>query len=556
MGLLKPEETLSFERGTFEGASPARAPKNSVSQCANGRILTDGTIERRWGTQRKHPNAITTGIGYGAAWHRPSGVSQILTFIDLVASKSEDGGVTWADVTGANVLTTGYYDFASMRVGSTTYLFAANGNTSVWRWDGTTLDALPNAPSGVKYLAVFNGRLWWAGHNGVLLQGSRVANPAISASPSGVTVQILDHGGDDITGLYQLGSNLLVFSADQTSYVNGYGEATLITATDGEGFSRSVGCIAHRTIRGVGDNQVCWLSRRGLEHYAPNTGITLLSRDLADLMESMNREFVSENPGAPSGEYDSVAQLYRLAMSTAGERNNQTLIIHMRHRGTGWIGAPTVDRIMAADGLLLSADADGYGQLGATGYELQSDLDGYAELATEGPAGEQVTEGADGYGELTIAESAPATLFVGPSTERGSAIHSLGYDGFVREHDVEGLDLDDAHSDGSEGEDVELHMVSRAFLFGNARQRKRARVAHVASTNSAEVSVEVRVRGGGVESAARTVTIPATALDQPKRKSKKVLAVGDDLRLDIRSTDRVRITLLGLSAEPLREPVR
>ena len=267
MGRLLEEVTADLARGMLDDLSAVRYPSNVAAQIINGRIFPDGSCGRRDGSIRLHPSALGL-VGYGGIeFTTAAGVAQLIAIVDDAFWVSTDGGVTWVDNTGANTLDEAYYDFATMRVGATNYLFAANGAANIWRWDGTTLDATPNAPSDVTYLAVFHGRLYAAKHTSPIIQASKIANPAIWAAPDGITVQIITHDGNDLTGLYQVGPHLLVFDHHATSYIDGFGEQTLVTVSGAEGFSRSVGCSGFRTIRGVGENQVCWLSERGIEYY-------------------------------------------------------------------------------------------------------------------------------------------------------------------------------------------------------------------------------------------------------------------------------------------------
>jgi len=518
----------------------------------NGRVQPDATIARREGTVRAHPNAIDSGVGYGASpYFTAAGVAQIVVFIDLACWFSADDGATWTDVTGANVLTAGWYDFAFMRVGATNYLFAANGNTSIWRWNGTTLDALPAAPSGVKYIEVFNRRLYATGHSGVIVQASKLNDPTNWTSPAALTVQVQIQQGGTPTGLYQIGPHLLIFDTEATSYVDGFGEQDIVVAAGATGFSRSVGCIAFRTIVGVGDNAVCWLSSRGVEYYSPSTGILLISRPVQRFMDSIDRTGIGDDPGLPTACYDEISQEYHLAVSTTGSRNNRTLVINLMHRGQGWLGAPSVDRQLTSSFQFLTSDADGYETLDTVGVELKSTSDGY-ETGTSEEGAEPLTEGANGYESLGVSDALPDTLFIGPSPTRETTVHSLGRDGFVREH--YGTNDDEA-SDGSGGTDVTLAVVSRPFLFGKARQRKLVRVLHVGTINDEDATLSVGLRIDGQALPVQSVTIPGTSFNQPKRAKVMSSGVGDAAQVTVETTDRVRIALISAEAELLREPL-
>jgi hypothetical protein len=564
MAKLKSELTTDFSRGMLDDLAATRYPSNVAREIINGRIQPDGTVRRRPGSERLHAAALVTdGIGYGGIeFITAAGQKQIVVFINDEAHYSTDGGANWTQIdTG---LREDYYSLAIMRVGAVNYLYAANGDTTVKRWDGTTWDTNPNAPSGVKFLAVFHGRLWYAGHSGVEVKGSQIANPAVVATPYGTTVQINTHDGSDVpTGLYQLGAHLLVFDANSTSYIDGYGEQTLLLAQGAEGFSRSVGCIAFRTIVGVGENAICWLSKRGIEYYATGSGIRLLtSPGLQTFFETLNRPAIEETPGLASACYDAVTQEYHVALSTTGVRNDRIVVINLLQRGRDWLGAHEVDEPQATtappDEILFddaAADAEGYLQEDAvSGVRLDVDEDGYAEFGADASDGLPTEEDAEGYLSSAITEEVGASLFIAEDDERGSAVHSVGYDGFVRKHQGWG-DNDDVTSTGTGGVVVEMQVVTRPFLQGSVRHRKRTRVIHIASIqdNASEVTVSVRANGAGFPT--QTLAMPATTFDQPKRKKAMVKADGDEPQVVLTTEDDVRVAVLGVSAELLREPV-
>lgn len=552
MAKLEFDATTDFSRGQIDDVALTRFPPNAAALILNGRIQSDGTLERRDGTKRTHPttlNASATGYG-GYRFTSAAGTEQLVVFCGAKAFMSDDRGVTWAEE--ASGLRQDFYSFATMRVGASNYLFAANGDTTIKRWNGTTWDTLPNAPSGVKYIAVFNGRLWAFGHSGLIGQASKINDPATWTSPDGITLTIQVHGGDVLTGAHQIGPHLLVFSRYTTSYIDGFGEQTIVVATGATGFSASVGCVAFRSIASVGDNACCWLSDRGVEYYSPSTGIRLLSSNLRTFLESIDLEQLKANPGRPSAAYDTVEEQYHLALSTSGTRNNRTLVFDLSHRGRDWLGAPSVDRQVSATGeIFFTAGSDGYLGTGSGGFETKSDADGYMTLVTQGQGGDPTVEDASGYLDTSTNDTLPATLFTAPTATHPAAIHSVGYDGFVRVH--KGVDNDDVASTGTGGSEISMSVVSRPFYFRSPRNRKRVREIHLAVMSDAGATISVGVRAGGNLTALQTVTFAASALDQPKRKRKMISAIGDAPQVEMHMASRARVAMLGLSAEVMRE---
>ncbi len=554
MGQLLTELTTDFKRGMIDNTAATRFPPDAVATILNGRLEPDATIRRRGGSARLHSTALNSGgLGFGAEhFVKADGTAQIISFAGTKAYKSEDNGATNVEI--ASGLRQDYYDFATMRVGATNYLFSANGDSTIKRWDGDNWDTLPNAPSGVKFIEVFNFRLWVTGHSGVLVQASKIADPTVWATPNGLTVQILVSSGDTPTGLHQVGPHLLVFDERQTSYIDGFGEQTIIVASGATGLSRSVGCIAFRSIVATGDEGCCWFSKRGVEYYAPGSSIHLLSRGITETLNSVDRAELRPNPGRPTACYDETLEEYRLALSTTGTRNNLILRFSLRQRSRNFFGAPSLDQPISLTGailFLLAADSGGYLTDGAGGFQAKADANGYMTLEFSGSGGDPTDEDGSGYLATVTDDTMPATLFMAPTSDHPGKVHSIGYDGFVRLHGD--ADKDDVLSDGTGGVDITMTLVSRPFFVGSVRHEKKVRVVHISSINDVAALINVGVRAKGTLSTFVTATLPAGDLGQARRKRVMVHAKGDAPQVEINTTADVRITLLGLSAQVRKE---
>ena len=447
-----------------------------------------------------------------------------------------------------------YYDFTTVRVGTTNYLYAANGDTTVKRWNGTTWDTNPNAPSGVKFVEEFNGRLIYAGHSGVLVQGTKIGDPTVIASPDGWTVQVRAVP----TGMFQIGPHLLVWDREATSYIDGYGEQTIIVATGATGFSRSVGCRGFRTIVGVGDNAVCWMSGRGIEYYSPSVGIQLLSKSVQTFLSSLDWSELYANPGRMAATYDSADQNYHLAASTNGARNNRVLVLNLlqnaQYPRPGPRAAAAIDVLLSpTGGDVLFAVSDDYLVVGTAGVQADADAEGYMTLATVAGGGDPIRADADGYLEIVTNDTLPATLFAAPCSTRNTTVYSLGYDGYVRRH--YGVANDDTASDGTGGSDVTMAIVSRPFLVGRARQRKKVRAVHLSVVSADAVTLTVAVRGGGKQGTQHALSFAATPLGQSRRKRAMVSVVADEPQVECYSATDAKVSLIGISAELLHEAV-
>jgi len=346
----------------------------------------------------------------------------------------------------------------------------------------------------------------------------------------------------------------LVFGEDSTAYIDGYGQQDIIVASGATGFSRSVGCVAFRTVVGVGDNGVCWLSKRGVEYYTPGSGITLISKPVERFLQGIDFAELYANPGRASATYDQINQNYHVALSTEGTRNDRTLVLNVKTNVLGQrpgpVAAANIDQMVSeqAGSETFSVDANGYLSTGGA-LGLETDADGYLRLVSSG--GEAIGIDADGYLDHITNDTYPATLFMGPSSDQPHVLYSVGYDGFVRRHD--GTDTDDTLSTGSGGADVEMVIVTRPFLYRRPTQKKRVRRVQLASTQDAEATITVYVKGEGNTSVAGTATMPATLPSQAYHTLVKVALDAFYPQVELRTTDDCRIALVGTKAALLRE---
>jgi len=557
MAQLYEELTTDFSLGAFTALAQTAYPKAAVASLLNARIEADGTVRRRPGSIRTHASQLEDAACYGATRFRTaSGTEMMVEIFGTKAYKSTDKGANWTQI--ATGLRQDYYTFSTWTEGGVTYLLAANGDTTIKTYNGTTWTTMANAPSGVKYVAVFNNRVWAGGHNGPIVQASKVGVMGVWASPSGLTITVQTHSGNALRGMYQIGPHLLVFDRNSTSYIDGFGEQTLLVASGATGFSRSVGCAGFRTIAGVGDNGAAWLSERGIEYYVPGGQIQLVSGPIEDFFASIDWGQLYENPGRPSACYDEVNQNYHCALALDGLRNDRVVVLNLlqqnvEYQRRGQLAAAAIDRYVSPEGgdLYFTGGADGYLTTSGGGFQANATATGYMELVTTG--GDWVTGDASGYLANVTNDALPATLCIAPATDSPGVVYWGGYDGWVRR--AHGVDLDDMDSDGTGGSTVTMNIITRPFLFKRARHIKRSRVIHVQSLQDAEATVTVLVRGAGVQGDPQTLTMPATSLGHSVYKKARIKVDGRAPQVEVSTDDDVRISMLGLSAEVLRPPV-
>lgn len=593
-----------FSRGMDDSRAANRYPRNAAREIINGRVERDGTVSRRDGSRRRFSVALNNGQQcFFAGYFSPAaGNPQQIAIFGDTAYYSDDGWATQTQI--ATGLATGYYDYAIMRVGSSNYLLLANGDTTIKTWDGSTWSTASGAPSGATRIEVFNERVWATGHSGILLVGSALNDFNNWSSPDAVTVQMLAFGAGTPTALFALGPHLLVFDGESVSYVDGFGEQTLIVQQGPTGFSRSVGCEAFRTIQAVGDSECAWFSRRGVELYTPGQGIRLMSANNQRFIDSIDRVSIENNPGLPTAVYDQIRQNYHLAVPLKGSQNQRVAVFNLYHRQQGSLAAPSIDRKVYSGGepeLFFSGDNDGYMQIDSGGQTLLADSLGYARLAVGGGGADPIIEDSDGYIDQQADDSMPAALYLGPCSDGQLVVYSGGYDGFIRKHYGADFDKDDelassvlaglgkwslihmgyggapitgqlgteeqqmmvgsygesedASSIDLGGQDVTLTLVPRPFTFGSPEHTKRARQVVIQAVNEAQATFTVKIRGAGESVDCEPIVIGATNFDQPKEERGMAAGEGQALQVEITTTDRTRVALVGLSAEILRERV-
>lgn len=553
MALMQVERQLSFAGGMNSLAAPAEYGADELSYNLNGLPEIDGiTIKPRPGSKRTHASELNSGAQcYGATeYHDASGNQQIVVFMGDKMFTSTDEGASWTQ--RATSLSTAYWSLVQMRVGSSNYLCCANGSSNIYYWDGTTWGTLSGAPSGAKYLAVFNGRLYAAGHAAETVAASAVGDPTGWSTPSAFEVKIHTHDGDnEITGLYTIGSVLLAFKRSSTGYIEGFGYQTLQVSSDALGISRSVGCVGHRTIVAVGDQAVCWLSERGVEFWQMGGAITLLSGKLQPTVADLAWATIVANPGLCHAAYLERENEYRVAVPTTTTTTDLVIGVRPPRAGSNlpvslWLedhpdGDVDQDTVFVSSGYLAFQSGASQSKVSVVGGYLSIDASGTSFVALS-----------SGYLSLATSTAQHAALFVADrlGNDLAGELWSGGFDGFVR-YLKEGT-KDDVASDDSGGQDVTMTLRSRPFLFGDAFRRTKARIIRATTQQPAAADVALRVISDGVSGTQKTVTTEAVSYPQSIRAM--VSAKAQAHIVELQAAGDIEVTGFELAAEQLRTP--
>lgn len=484
----------SFARGVNDSAAVEELAPTEVRRLFDARLSLNGNgAQRRDGSKRTHASALNSGAtvyGLGELVHL-DGTQELVAFVGDTVYTSTDGGANWTQQ--ATGLPTDYWSIVTTDACGTPTLYAANGGTSIYSWDGTTWGTVANAPSNVEFLSVFGGRLYVAGHDGETVQASDIKDFSEWTTGGGaLSVKVSTHSGDtEINGLYQLGEAVLVFKRRSTSYIAGYGAETLVVEKGPEGgVSRSVGCLAPRSIHATSEDAVMWLSERGIEFYQLGGQIQLIGRPLQGLLDGLNHGHIASNPKVPVSTYWPRKNEYWVALPTGDATQNDRIVVWRPPGGSTtpawWIFRPAFD---------------------------------------------------------------VATFMAADRSSDGRMPYAGGYDGFLRA--MEDGDRGDRASDESGGSTIQADLVTRPFTFGDQETYKRARVIRASIEAPYEASVEIGVVADGEEG--ETQTRDWSTGEGPTAHKVRVNDRGYALSGRIVWTDRdLKVQGVDMGAEPLR----
>jgi hypothetical protein len=595
------ERSSNFVLGTNDSGAPDEIREQEVSRLINGRVsLQGGSIIRRGGTWSPNDAAVDAGfvsnLPVGAIeWELASGAKQIVVLnrFNRRLLYSDDGGVTWA-IGGAmgsgSTVKDKRWSFAVVREGSQNTLCMAGGFTTSYQWDGSTLSAISGIPSGVRFLATHGNRLIAAGHAGPAVVASKVADvDDWSIASGGWTVQATTHDGDEeITGLFKLGSVIMVFKRESVGYIEGFGYTTLQVETGAQGISRSVGCIAHRSIAPLGDSGVMWLSERGFESYYIGGQVTLESRNMQSFVDSiLMAEIVETGFSVPSAIWLPQEREYWCAVPVGslyvGElqdasfgRTSNTYIFCFR--------PPTKDSPKAMWAFTFGENPGSvFSGNDGTPFSLTRDADGILCLV-EDTTGQQVTVGRGGalrlierneYGlDVHLANDGTLGIGLGGFTNTGEfdggllpcSLVTVDFAGnlsrpamFTTQGWFYYLDDHDVPDDGRRADGVldvrDIRMVTRLrpLMFGARFNRKRVTRVTVQSAQITAATVAIRVFGDGAAGVEKAITLPASTRGRAMQGDCRPSARGRVIDIELTTSDPIDLHAIEALATVYRE---
>lgn len=526
-----------FSLGAQDSAAATAFLDGEAALLQNLRISPEGTAEIRSGSMRLHATAMNSGAQCYGFTKQPfitaAGVKQWVGFFGDSAYYSTDGWATQTLI--ATGLRTDYWSLATIRVGSTNYLLAANGGASGYSWTGAAWATLAGGfPAGVKEIEVFNGRVAYTGHNGPLVQLGRIASISEFTGRFSVSVQVQTHDGDaDVVGLYQVGDLLLAFKRGSTAWINGFGQTDIVVAAGATGLSRSVGLLGRRSVQAAGDQGLLFQSDRGIEFYQPGAGIRLASTGLKNFFRTIALADLASNPGLSDAVFVPGLNEYHLATSAAGSKNDYVVRVHLDLPRPDGGFACSLDPYTGTTSGTLYVDANGSLTFSAAGdrQKLRTTA-GSATLATGTQAGRYVEIDANGSLSEVVMNSTPAALFVADRSGNENLVpHSAGYDGYVRALDTGAKD--DLLSDGTGGSALAGRLQSPPVLPRYLNHEKWVREVEAQIVAPSATTVTLAVVADGVTADSQSVAVAASTNSEPVSVKIRTSAKGKVCRAEV-----------------------
>lgn len=226
---------------------------------ARNAVLTEyGAVKKRAGTQRVHTTAIAAGADVLGLWHWFPGVGrQLVAIAGGNLYHKLEAALDFTAV--ASTFAAGVRpSFAQHVIGGVPTLYIADGTLRTW--SGSALAAVAGAPAA-KQIAVYKSRMF-ATDGTKTIYWSKVADPAVWATPDGGQAFVETYDAEGITALEVVGSSLLIFKANSIARFTGVTSANIRIDQETEGVSPDLGTVAPRTVVRM-EQVVFFVSDRG-----------------------------------------------------------------------------------------------------------------------------------------------------------------------------------------------------------------------------------------------------------------------------------------------------
>lgn len=246
---------------------------DQVTRADNARLTQFGSALKRLGTQRVHATTLGSSkpIQGGFCWEKNDG-----TVVHMVVCNGVfySGGtsysipMTWTSLAvsggGAALSTTEFVDFCDFVDNTgTEVVYLADGGL-ILKYDGATLVRVAATPASIRYLELYNQRLFGiSGHDTSVYYSALNDGTTLGISGSaGGTAVVRTYGDEKITTIKTLRDSLVLFHTTGISRFTGLTQDDISIATGVQGFSSDVGTLCPRSVT-VADGIGYFMSDRG-----------------------------------------------------------------------------------------------------------------------------------------------------------------------------------------------------------------------------------------------------------------------------------------------------
>lgn len=286
----------SFSGGLNTTSDESALAKNQIRRADNARLVVEGGITKRLGTQRTSAAAIVaaTPVRGGYSWRKPTTAEELTVCDGKLYTGAFSIGMTWTNKAGA--LAAGVVpSFAGFIAGaSTEAAYIADGGP-LNKYDGATLSVnLAGTPS-VSRIAVYNQRLYGISGTDQSIYGSPLNdgdNLGIDAA-GGFEAIVRTFGDQHLTAIATVKNSLLLWHVSGISRFTGITQDDLDIAAGAQGVTSDVGTIAPDSIVVIADQQLgidvaLFVTDRGV-YEAHESGILPVSNPIRSVLASLSQ---------------------------------------------------------------------------------------------------------------------------------------------------------------------------------------------------------------------------------------------------------------------------
>lgn len=289
-----PRQKLDWEYPAFGGLNDTDDPTGLDEIDSPDTLNTNYDSVQSVGTRKGYTKVLTTPapswIGGMYPLYQSNGTKQLVfgSNTNLYRYNNAGGSVALTG-TPTNFTANQQWSFDELQ----DQVYGGNGTDPLISYNGTSY-SIVNSAIHPQFLKVRKNRLYCANANSSTLYFSDAGNPA--SFPVNNFIQINTNDGQNITGLFAILDNLIIFKDDSvwilTGEPLGAGNTTTIGNLQLRAANSSVGCSAFRTIQQV-DQTLFFMHYSGI-YALQNYSVTLVSPKLQKTFSNgMNPGFLS-----------------------------------------------------------------------------------------------------------------------------------------------------------------------------------------------------------------------------------------------------------------------